>query len=93
MAGEHFTMADIPIGCEMHRWWGCAERPARPALERWYRTVSTRPGARGCWTSPGVSCRSHHAHGERSATSFRQIDVSHHPGFGNPVAVVLDADA
>ena len=53
MAGEHFTMADIPIGCEMHRWWGLPqERPARPALERWYRTVSTRPGARGVLDQP-----------------------------------------
>ena len=53
MAGEHFTMADIPIGCEMHRWWGLPqERPARPSLERWYRTVSTRPGARGVLDQP-----------------------------------------
>ena len=53
MAGEHFTMADIPVGCEMHRWWGLPqERPARPALERWYRTVSTRPGARGVLDQP-----------------------------------------
>ena len=53
MAGEHFTMADIPIGCEMHRWWGCRRNaPARPALERWYRTVSTRPGARGVLDQP-----------------------------------------
>mgnify|MGYP003503924052 CR=1 FL=1 len=28
------------------------ERPARPALERWYRTVSTRPGARGVLDQP-----------------------------------------
>ena len=53
MAGEHFTMADIPIGCEMHRWWGLPqERPARPALERWYPTVRTRPGARGVLDQP-----------------------------------------
>jgi glutathione S-transferase len=22
MAGDTLTMADIPIACEMHRWWG-----------------------------------------------------------------------
>lgn len=48
MVGEHFTMADIPVGCEIHRWWGLPqERAARPNLERWYQAVSMRPGARG----------------------------------------------
>ena len=48
MAGDYFTMADIPVGCEIHRWWGLPQdRPARPHLERWYHSVSTRPGARG----------------------------------------------
>lgn len=48
LAGEHFTMADIPVGCEIHRWWGLPqERTARPHLERWYQAVSARPGARG----------------------------------------------
>ena len=48
MAGDHFTMADIPVGCEIHRWWGLPQdRPARPHLERWYHSVSTRTGARG----------------------------------------------
>ncbi|AUX47639.1 uncharacterized protein SOCE26_091610 [Sorangium cellulosum] len=29
MAGERLTMADIPIACEMHRWWGLPlEHPA-----------------------------------------------------------------
>src|SRR3989344_3157206 len=22
MAGDRFTMADIPVACEIHRWWG-----------------------------------------------------------------------
>ena len=29
MAGERFTMADIPIACEMHRWWGLPLAHAR----------------------------------------------------------------
>ena len=53
MAGERFTMADIPVGCEIHRWWGLPQdRPAHPHLERWYNTVSTRPGARGVLDQP-----------------------------------------
>ena len=48
MAGEHFTMADIPIGCEIHRWWGLPQpRPALPNLERWYAAILTRPATRG----------------------------------------------
>ena len=53
MAGERFTMADIPVGCEIHRWWGLPlERPTRPHLERWYNHVSGRPGARGVLDQP-----------------------------------------
>ena len=53
LAGERFTMADIPVGCEVHRWWGLPlERPARPHLERWYHAVSTRPCARGVLDQP-----------------------------------------
>jgi len=53
MAGERFTMADIPVGCEVHRWWGLPqERPARPHLERWYQAVSTRTGAIGVLDQP-----------------------------------------
>lgn len=57
MAGDRFTMADIPVGCEMHRWWGLPQaRPshaiAHPHLERWYNTVSSRPGARGLLDQP-----------------------------------------
>ncbi|WP_201500992.1 glutathione S-transferase C-terminal domain-containing protein, partial [Klebsiella oxytoca] len=34
LAGDRFTMADIPVGCEIHRWWGLPQdRPARPHLE------------------------------------------------------------
>jgi len=47
MAGERFTMADIPIGCEIHRWWGLPQpRPALPNLERWYAAVQARPATR-----------------------------------------------
>ncbi|MDA7417035.1 glutathione S-transferase [Xenophilus arseniciresistens] len=51
MVGEHFTMADIPIGCEVHRWFGLPvadyQRPAWPHLERWFASLLARPGARG----------------------------------------------
>ena len=48
MAGEQFTMADIPIGCEIHRWFGLPQpRPAWPHLERWYAGILQRPAIRG----------------------------------------------
>lgn len=51
MLGDTFTMADIPVGCEAHRWFGlpAAEytRPAWPHVERWFADVAARPGARG----------------------------------------------
>jgi glutathione S-transferase len=48
MAGERATMADIPIACEMHRWWGLPLRHAEHAhLRRWYDGLRERPAARG----------------------------------------------
>ncbi len=48
LCGDPFTMADIPVACEIHRWWGLPrERKPRPHLDRWYRDMLARPGARG----------------------------------------------
>lgn len=48
MAGDQLTMADIPIACEMHRWWGLPlPRPTRPHLDRWYAGLLALPASRG----------------------------------------------
>lgn len=48
MTDGHFTMADIPIGCEAHRWFHLPQpRPAWPHVERWYAAVLQRPAVRG----------------------------------------------
>ena len=48
MAGDALTMADIPIACELHRWWGLPLRHAEhPHLRRWYEGLRQRPAARG----------------------------------------------
>jgi len=53
MAGETFTMADIPVGCEVHRWFALPlERPALPNVERWFRTLCELPSARGVLDQP-----------------------------------------
>ena len=53
LAGERFTVADIPVACEIHRWYGLPqERAARPHLDRWFQTLLDRPGARGVLDQP-----------------------------------------
>ena len=53
MGGEQFSMADIPLACEMHRWCGLPQpRPARPHLDRWYQAILARPAARGVLDLP-----------------------------------------
>ena len=51
MTGDAFTMADIPLGCEAHRWFGLPPaaytRPSWPNVERWFADLKTRSGARG----------------------------------------------
>ncbi len=53
LAGNEFSMADIPVGCEIHRWFGLPQpRPEFPHLERWYAAVSARPAARNILVLP-----------------------------------------
>ena len=48
MVGERFTMADIPLGCEVHRWFALPQsRAARPHIERWFASLLARPTAKG----------------------------------------------
>lgn len=48
LCGETLTMADIPIACEVHRWWGLPQpRPVWPHLERWYARWLEHPASRG----------------------------------------------
>ncbi|MBA4213144.1 MAG: glutathione S-transferase [Polaromonas sp.] len=53
MAGDALTMADIPIACEVHRWWGLPQpRPAWPHLDRWYAAWLAMPASRGVLDLP-----------------------------------------
>ena len=48
IGGEQFSMADIPLACEMHRWFAVPQpRSSRPHLERWYQAILARPATRG----------------------------------------------
>ncbi|MBC7918855.1 MAG: glutathione S-transferase [Rhodoferax sp.] len=53
MCGDHFTMADIPIACDIHRWFGLPlEHASLPHLERWYDSIQARPAVRGVLELP-----------------------------------------
>ena len=55
MAGDNFSMADIPLGCEMHRWFGLPlahETAALPHLQRWYDALRDRAASDGVLDQP-----------------------------------------
>ena len=44
VAGDSFTMGDIPLGCVAYRYFNVdVDRPALPNLEAWYARLSDRP--------------------------------------------------
>jgi glutathione S-transferase len=46
VAGDGFTMADIPLGLSVHRWLRLpVQREPRPNVERWYARLKDRKGA------------------------------------------------
>lgn len=47
VAGETFTMGDIPLGPQAHRWFHLVpDRPDMPHLEAWYHRLTERPAFR-----------------------------------------------
>jgi glutathione S-transferase len=47
LGGASFTMADIPLGCELQRWMRVPiDRPSFPALEAWFERLRERPAFR-----------------------------------------------
>ena len=48
MVGDRFTVADIPLACEVHRWFGLPQvRQSRPHIERWYAGICARQASKG----------------------------------------------
>ena len=53
VGGAHFSMADIPVACDVHRWFGLPQpRPAWPHLERWFANILSRPATCGVLDLP-----------------------------------------
>ncbi|WP_236238312.1 MULTISPECIES: glutathione S-transferase family protein [Pseudomonas] len=45
VAGEHFTLADIPIGLSVNRWFETPfEHPPLPAVSAYFERLTARPG-------------------------------------------------
>ena len=48
VAGDRFTMADVVLGCEAHRWFGLPQpRQSWPNVERWYQGLRARQASAG----------------------------------------------
>jgi len=53
LTGDAFTMGDLAAGCAAHRWLNLPiARTPRPHLERWHRTLLSRPAAQTVLTTP-----------------------------------------
>ena len=53
VAGNKLTMADIPMACEIHRWFGLnLPSKTRPYVEAWYAKMLARPGSKNVFTLP-----------------------------------------
>lgn len=47
MAGDAYSIGDIPLGCGVWRWFGLSvERPETPHLRAWFDRLSERPAFR-----------------------------------------------
>ena len=53
VCGAAFTMADIPLGCAAHRWFGLPiAHGDLPHLRAWYKRLMQRPAVQGVLTLP-----------------------------------------
>jgi glutathione S-transferase len=56
MAGQNLTMADIPLLCEIHRWWAVrtisGDARPYPAIERWYAPLLAHSASKGVLDLP-----------------------------------------
>ena len=53
VCGTAFTLADIPLGCAAHRWFGLpVEHGALPHVRAWYSRLMDRPAVQGVLTLP-----------------------------------------
>ena len=74
VAGDQFTMGDIPVGVMAYRFWQLVpERPELPNLKRWYASLQKREAFKDAVEAIPLSDRtaSRILHGRRPAPTFR----------------------
>ncbi|PPR63757.1 MAG: Glutathione S-transferase GstB [Alphaproteobacteria bacterium MarineAlpha4_Bin2] len=55
VAGDAFSMGDIPIGMRVHRWFLFdLKSPSMPNLERWYKAIQHRPAFKRHIANPAL---------------------------------------
>lgn len=53
LSGERFGVAEITVGCGVHRWLNMpVERAERPVVQRWYQALFARPAAQAALPLP-----------------------------------------
>jgi glutathione S-transferase len=57
MCGDTFTLADIPVACDIHRWFALpqpstADQGIHPHLDAWFASVLKRPATLGVLDIP-----------------------------------------
>ena len=53
LCGDEFGMADIPIACDVHRyWWLPRTHAPHSHLARWYAAIAARPATQGVFDIP-----------------------------------------
>ena len=53
MAGDHMSLADIPLALIAYRWFNLPiDRPVLPSLDRWYRVMSQTQGFKAYSCAP-----------------------------------------
>jgi len=53
MAGDHMSLADIPLALIAYRWFNLPiDRPVQPSLDRWYRVMSQTQGFKAYSSAP-----------------------------------------
>jgi glutathione S-transferase len=53
LCGADFSMADIPVACDIHRWFALPQpRASYPHLERWFASILERPATHGVLDLP-----------------------------------------
>jgi hypothetical protein len=74
VGGDAFSMADIPVGASVYRWYALGiVQPSLPNLRRWYNRLTERPAFRRESDAPAKLKQLDFAHQKRTQMSSKPI--------------------